>query len=122
MLNLKESYLELKDKINLHNQYSLLNSKCPSCYSKNHFIDDCPLITYKNENNLMKVFHKNNIHHFQDRNYFRRPKTKKTNTNIVDSIQIQDFIDHIFKKYKNKMENFTNKSQIFYLYLKNFSL
>ncbi|KAL4487721.1 hypothetical protein ABPG73_004981 [Tetrahymena malaccensis] len=96
----KEKYQELKDKLNLNENYSCVNVYCQSCKSSSHLLRDCPLFFYKPQK--FKIVRLYNWQQEFERNLI----TRSTDRLILNSLAFQQEIedDCIFFREENQEE------------------
>ncbi|EWS73856.1 cation channel family protein (macronuclear) [Tetrahymena thermophila SB210] len=96
----KEKYQELKDKLNLNENYSCVNVFCQSCKSNQHLLRDCPLFFYKPQK--FKIVR---LYNWQI-DFERTLITRSTDRLILNSLAFQQEIedDCIFFREENQEE------------------
>ncbi|KAL4499228.1 hypothetical protein ABPG72_006814 [Tetrahymena utriculariae] len=96
----KEKYLELKDKLNLNENFQCARVYCQSCKSSQHMLKDCPLFFYKPA--------KHNIIRFSNlqQEYERKSIKRSTDRLILNSLAFQQEIedDCMFFREENEEE------------------
>lgn len=92
-----EKYCEIKDNINIYNDFSDLFLKCASCYQNTHLIDNCPLLHYLPADDI--IIQRYAYTPLQERTGFKRNKKRL-------KIQTLANLDRIEKKvYQFQTDN-----------------
>ncbi|KAL4499229.1 hypothetical protein ABPG72_006815 [Tetrahymena utriculariae] len=96
----KEKYQELKDKLNLNENYSCVNVFCQSCKSSSHLLRDCHLFFYKPQK--FKIVR---LYNWQQ-DLERKLITRSTDRLILNALAFQQEIedDCIFFREENQEE------------------
>ncbi|KAL4454670.1 hypothetical protein ABPG74_021875 [Tetrahymena malaccensis] len=96
----KEKYLELKDKLNLNENYQCAKVYCQSCKSSQHLLKDCPLFFYKPIKHKLIRFY--NLQQDYERQGIKRSNERLVLNSLAFQQEIED--DCIFFREENEEE------------------
>lgn len=99
----KETFREIKERLEFYNDYSTINKKCFGCRQFNHIIEECPKLHYfPNVEKIIKQ-HNFSLGDINRRLYNRRKK--KNNSLILYNYKLQNLTEKLkFNMQFNLME------------------
>ncbi|EAR97897.2 cation channel family protein (macronuclear) [Tetrahymena thermophila SB210] len=96
----KEKYLELKDKLNLNENFQCAKVYCQSCKSSQHILKDCPLFFYKPAKHKIIRFY--NLQQEDERKSIKRSLDRLVLNSLAFQQEIED--DCLFFREENEEE------------------
>mmetsp|Transcript_12944 Transcript_12944/g.11072 ORF Transcript_12944/g.11072 Transcript_12944/m.11072 type:complete len:146 (-) Transcript_12944:1217-1654(-) len=102
----KEKYHQLKDTINIYNDYSSLNMVCYSCGSKSHLVKNCEVIHYVVNKEKCLTSYRTRKTHFQKSFVRRRNRGTKAVNRLETMMQSANKIQEKIFQGKIEIEKF----------------